>query len=167
MARRTKLVLAAIGLGAVAVALVPLAFATSLAPTGRVSAASLNPVGGSGVRGQSAAQERIEAESFKLHVTLACKQACATGPSGSGIPVRVVFTEGRCGTPAGKRYPVGAGTMGPGGLDLRREHGFDPNDDPISNSRAVRVRWDPDGDGKFEQAACGRDHVIADTTNQP
>ena len=50
MARRTKLVLAAIGLGAVAVALVPLAFATSIAPTGRVSAAPLNPVDSSGVR---------------------------------------------------------------------------------------------------------------------
>ena len=165
MARRTKAVLAAVALGALAAALVPLAFATSIAATGRVSAAPLNPVGGSGVRGQAAAQERMEAESLKVHVTLACKQACPSGSTAAGVRVRVVFTEGRCGTPAGKRYPVAAGNMGPGGLDLRREKSFDPNDDPIGHSRAVRVAWDPDGDGKFEQAACGRSFVVADTTN--
>ena len=162
MTRSTKIVVAATALAALAAWLVPMAFGTSLAPTERASVASLHEVGDSGVGGLAAGYELLEQHSLRLHVTLACNEACPGGADGSRV--RIVFTSGACNKPAGRRYPVAAGRMGPGGLNLRRNLQIDPNDDPIGHSRSVRARWDPDGDGKFALAACGHDRVLRDTS---
>jgi hypothetical protein len=166
MAHRTKLGLAALAaLGAVAATLVPLALGTSLAPTEVVAESPLKAVGGNGIRGQAFAHEFIEQESVRVHVTLACSAACPVAGTINGVPMRFTFAQRPCGKQPGKTFVIGSGQLGAGGLDVKRERGFDPGKDPIRHSGSVRADWDIDGDGKLEPAACGRNRVVQDTSN--
>jgi hypothetical protein len=172
MGGRAKFGLLSLAVGVAAAALVPLApassdQATSAASGGRAYVAGLGAVGGSGVAGLIYAQER--SGRLRLHVTLACLQACQSGITPGVIPMRFVFASGRCGRPAGKTFTFSGGKLRPGGLDFRAASsgpgraagrnaataGFDPDNDPLNYMRSLRATWDPDNDGSYEIAACG------------
>jgi hypothetical protein len=154
----TRVGASVVALGAVAAVAVPLTLAsagnvTSAAAKPNGGVAELTSVGGSGLRGLAVARKREG--KLRFHVTLACSQACPTGATANGVRMRFKFARGGCGEPQGKTASLRGGTLGPGGLNVIRGVAITPDND-LNEASSVRGSWDPDHDGDFEPAVCGR-----------
>jgi len=152
MAPGTKIRVAALVSATVAVMMVALTLATVTASAAQsiMNAYEFTPVGGSGLRGlgyviKSGGKIRVQA-------TLACAQACPTGSTGNGVPVRLKFAEGGCGKPKGESFALNFDKID--GFDSRSTRSFDPDNDPLTFWNSMRAAWDLDNNGAFEGAAC-------------
>ena len=129
--------------------------ATIASATPSVVAATLaafKPVGASGLSGLGFAHK--DGDKLLFHATLACSQACPTGSTGNGVPVRFKFAEGGCGKPTGKSFVLNYGKILPDGFDSRSARSFDPDNDPLTFWHSMRGAWDLDNNGAFEGATC-------------
>jgi hypothetical protein len=122
---------------------------------------AFKPVGSSGLSGLGFAHK--DGDKLRFHATLACAQACPTGSTGNGVPVRLKFAEGGCGKPTGESFALNFDKID--GFDSRSTRSFDPDNDPLTFWNSMRAAWDLDNNGAFEGAACapkGSSYYYAD-----
>jgi hypothetical protein len=140
--------------------------AATLKDSGKPSAVAavggFKSIGGSGLVLPGLGFVHKDGDKLRFHAALACSQTCPTGNTANGVPIRFALTEGGCNKPAGKSFSLKAGKLGPGGLDFHSASSFDPSNDPLTRSKAMRAAWDPDNNGSFEPAACGDGYIKFD-----